>query len=333
MKFKDKKVIFILSGAAVIILLVAVFYFASVSADEKTPRTPVYYYNPASMKLETEQRSVTDGFGGTMLDAAVHFFFESPRGASLQRVSPEKDGFLEAYVLHGNVLEVSFTDEYFEMQPLDEALFRAAFIWTVTELPYVDNVVFTVGGNNILTERTGEYEYYNRENVVINPEISWVRIITRTFRLYFIDREGEGLVEVEHTVENVDMDQVERSIVQQLIDGLAGEEFYSAIPFETRILEIRTEEGTCFVNLSGDFNARFNGSPELARLMIYSIVNSLIENIRAVRRVRFTIDYDMVEHFHGLTEFNQFFEKDETLVVAEYNIEDEAAEAESAPED
>jgi len=330
MKINKKKI----SITVGIILIAALIFFSVWIMHPNTVianRLPVYYYNPSSFRIEAEYKVLLDDTENTDLDNAIRYLFDSPRNASLQNIAPDREGFLTGYEVYGNTLRVYFTDAYYTFAPLDEALFRASFVWTVTEFDEIENVSFFVDGVDLLSAQGGGHEYYNRVNINILPEISWVRITSRTFVFYLINGGAEGLVKVERTIDNVDLDQkIERTIVEHLIEIPLSEDYYPAIPAETKILEITTTDGTCLINVSGDFNARYTGSQTAARLMIYSIVNTLIENIREVKRVRFTIDYNIVEQFQGLTEFNQLFEKDESLVLPE-GLPQEEGESEVNP--
>jgi len=49
--------------------------------------------------------------------------------------------------------------------------------------------------------------------------------------------------------------------------------------------------------------------------MIYSIVNSLIENSSNVKKVQFLIESERVEQFHGVYDFDKLFEKEDQLII------------------
>jgi germination protein M len=181
----------------------------------------------------------------------------------------------------------------------------------MTGLPFVSRVAIRVEGDDPETEALLE----SRETVAINPVISSVRLTTRTFTLYYVNDTLDALVPVEYTSSNVNMDQIERYIVSRLIEEPPQEGLIATIPSETRIIDVMTEESICYVNLSADFVSRFNGSPSLAQLMLYSIVNSLTENMTHVKRVQFLIDSERVDQFQGTADFHQVFERDETLIA------------------
>jgi germination protein M len=291
------------------------FFYARANNANAFVRLPVYYYSETQSTLEREERSLPAGESLALLDGLLAAMYEPPRNTALRKLMPETEGFMSGYVLNGNMLEVSFSPAYYTLPPLEEALFRAAFIWTVTGLPYIDQVRFTVDGD--------VWAYANRENVDISPIISPERITTRTFVLYFINETADAMLPQARTTGGVNLDQLERYIVQLLIDGpgdMAGH--ISAIPIETKIRDIRTEDGICYVNLSAEFNSKFSGSPGLARLALYCIIHSLTDNINNVRRVQFLIEGEKHDQFQGVLDFNRPFEKDETLLQSETTEEE-----------
>jgi hypothetical protein len=84
-----------------------------------------------------------------------------------------------------------------------------------------------------------------------------------------------------------------------------------------------------FIDLSVDFVNRFTEDYDLARLVIFSIVNTLIAEF-PVNRVHFMIDTRQWETFHGVEDFHLAFERDDTLLLS--YIRERAAE-EAAWED
>jgi hypothetical protein len=309
-----------------VIVLLAGFLFAHFykGQDMDAFRLPVYFYNPAAFRLETTEHNLPAGDERTQLNAAVALFTVASRIPAITGVWPDGEDFLVDWYMNGTVLEAVFPREYYEIPPMEEALFRAAFVWTMTGLPFINQVAIRLEGDDFSET---PYLLESRETVIINPSISSMRLVSRTFTLYFVNETLEALVPAQFASSTVDMDQIERYIVALLIDGPNHDELVSVIPSETRILDITSEEYTCYVNLSSDFANRFTGGTSTARLMVYSIVNTLTRNLSHVRRVQFLIDAERVDQFHGMTDFHQAFEWNETLIIGyappEVTVEEE----------
>jgi len=105
----------------------------------------------------------------------------------------------------------------------------------------------------------------------------------------------------------------------------------SAIPGETKVRDVKTEDGICHVDLSSHFMSRFNGSPALARLVVYSIVNTLIENSGNIKKVQFLIESERVAQYNGVLDFDRQFEKNDDIIIRtgyEHLTDNDGGEAE-----
>jgi germination protein M len=301
--------------------LAGVYIFLDIPRDDSDVfKLPVFYFNANTGRLEPETHSLLPG--QDWLNMTWSFLAETPRTPALSGIWPEGSGLLLSWQLNGNVLEVVFSSAYHDIPPMEEALFRSSLVWTMTGLPFVDHVLI-----NLYDTEAEPLALESRRTVVINPAVSPVRQTTRTFTLYYVSEDHDRLAAEQRTSNTVDMDQIERYIVTQLIEGPENDGLVGSIPPETRVLEVRIEDYTCYVNLSADFISRFNSGASLARLMVYSIVNSLTdrENYSHVRRVQFLIDSERVENFHGVADFNQAFERDESFFLG-YEAEAEDIE-------
>ncbi|MDR1664071.1 MAG: GerMN domain-containing protein [Clostridiales bacterium] len=318
---KHHLIIFCIALTLALLVVLTVLLVRNSRAEAAGDNTiGIYYYNETSDLIEAEPRGITDE--SKILDTAVELLFSDPRNTSLKRLAPEREGFLLGYTVVDNTLYINFSEAYYGMEPLNATLLRASVVWTVTQLPLspaVEQVRFMVNEEDMLTTRGEPVGMITQANTRINPALSSQRITSRTFTLYFVNSDATGLVKRQYTNNNVDLNQVERTIVQHLIDGMQDEGLYSAIPPETKILDIATEEGTCIVDLSAEFGSKFNSSPGLARLVLLSIVNSLTESGNDtqsnVRRVRFLIESEIPQNFQGVSGINQPFERDESVVL------------------
>jgi germination protein M len=306
---KKKKIIII--SAAVMLIIAAAGFFVWFSFNRQDPdafRLNIYYFNPVTVRLESTAHILPPGEENEWPEMAVNHFVENSQIPSFTGVWQGEERFITGWRMENDVFCAEFPHEYNHLPPLEEAMFRAAFVWTMTGLPFVNSVQFSVEGADSVTLES-------RRTVVIDPVISSIRLTTRTFTLFFVNAEHDALVPEVFTSSTVDMDQVEKYILTQLIEGPVNEDLVAVIPPETKIIDIVTEEYTCYVNLSNEFVNRFSGSTSAARLMVYSIVNTLTENLSHVRRVQFLIDSERVDQLHGLTDFHQAFEQDETLHI------------------
>jgi len=88
-----------------------------------------------------------------------------------------------------------------------------------------------------------------------------------------------------------------------------------------------------YVNLSSEFVTRFSGSEEIARLMIQSIVNTLLAETHAATRVFFMIETQQLEEFHDMPDFHTYFVRDDTFLLSYVEAMEDAYYDEYEPED
>jgi germination protein M len=252
---------------------------------------------------------------------------EDPINPSLSRIWPHVDfaDFFRGFYFDGVVLIVMFSDLYREMSPLEEALFRSAFTLTMVGMGFIETVELHIEG----AEGVLPTVYRETSRTIANsPPVSPTMLSSGQFTLFFIDESGEGLVTEIYEATDVDQHQRERFLIQRLIEGPSNEGTFSAIPEGTRVRDVTPDAvAGVYVNLSREFLTQFSGSSTQARMMLYSIINTLTFNL-GHRRVHFLIEAERLEQFHGVVDFHLGFTFDETMMLDYSPPEDEPGENE-----
>jgi len=172
---------------------------------------------------------------------------------------------------------VNFSREYYNMEPVAEKLFRGALVWTLTDLEFISDVEILVENESLNNSIGIPLEMQSRENIDIRPVISPHRIANRVATLYFADETGTKLLPEERVIEfNLDL-PAEQFIMEQIIGGPRLEGRYPTVHPEVRILDVRNEGDICFINLSADFLLRSLSPSVTDEVIVYSVVNSLME--------------------------------------------------------
>jgi len=224
--------------------------------------------------------------------------------------------FAAPYAANGGGLTVNFSREYLELTPADELYLRAALVWTMTGLEFVGDVRILVEGEEILRSDNVPLGALNRVNTAASPAISPVRVDFERVTIYFIDRDELVLVAEERLVRVNPERPIENYYIEALIEGPRNLALSAAVPAETRLWgDVQTNDGTAYVNLSGDFVARSAGSPEILRLSIMSVVNSLT-GLPDIYRVQFLIESEKVDSLRGIWELHAPIYRDETFISA-----------------
>ncbi|MCL2378212.1 MAG: GerMN domain-containing protein [Defluviitaleaceae bacterium] len=346
------------SIVTVVLIVVAVglgaFILSRGSSD--SGQVNVYFFNPTARRLEAEGRNLSGG-GSHAHDVIGHLHFGPVGSAALvntwpYELAPQPEDLIPSVYMDGSTLIAFFSPVFHEMVPLEQSLFKSAFIHTMQGLPAVSEIQIVVTENydqafemimRDLSDETGSEaqsqvydEYYtpyepliiydsNHAGVLLDPldpPISPTWIDDYTFNhLHFIDATGTGLVLETYFAEDIVRwdEELARYALQLLIYGPRHEGAISLIPPETRVLNLEIVGSDIYVNLSGDFVTRFvGGSRELAELTIYSIVNTLIAELRppGSPRVFFLIDTQQLEEFHGVEDFHTYFVLNNALLLS-----------------
>ena len=273
----------------------------------------VYYLNPSTNRLEKEVRSIKGEDKTEALRDVLRHLIDGPRGSGLSKSIPTSVGIQGVLLINGNIAQVNFTEEYNEMPDIEEVFCRAALVWTLTELDFIDSVIISIDSEPLRRSDGSEKGVLNRDNIVINPDISHAMVNAKTVTLYFADEQAMYLVPEERRIDINPEHTIEKHVVEQLIAGTDNPELHSPIPAETKLRAIKTVESICYVDFSKEFIERQSGGTTESRLIIYSIVNSLAE-VPGVQRVVFHMEGQRIVEYRGGIDLSVPLEPDPTII-------------------
>lgn len=271
----------------------------------------IYYYDKINNRLVPEKINIYTGeeeFIENLLDAMK---FPS-KTSNYSSMIPNKLSILD-YNIENKNLEINFSKEYNDLESTKEIFFRSAFVWSVTEVPFIENVKIMVEGEEIKKGDGKEIGYLNRSNVILNHNISPDKIETEQVILYFSDKQELFLIPEKRNIEVKQSKSIENQIVEQLIEGPKLEGYYNTIPQETKIRNIKTEDGICYVDLSNEFISKHSGGTSSEIFTIYSIVNSLTE-LDNVNKVQFLIEGKKIEAYKGNFGISKPLDRNEDII-------------------
>ena len=244
-----------------------------------------------------------------------------PKASNLFPIIPESVSikscrFIDTGRGKGKV-EIDFSEEYNNLSDSRQLVCIAAIKKTFTELDFVESVHFFVNGEEITRDNGEKIGDIKNEEIEFNPSIEPYRKDSIKVKLYFSDENAMGLCEEERDIEVSEKQSVEMRIVEELINGPKNESLVKDIPEETKINDIKTENGICYVDLSKEFISQHNGGSTGELLTIYAIVNSLTE-LDYVKQVQFLIDGVKETSLAGHVDFSKTFERDESRINKDY---------------
>lgn len=244
----------------------------------------IYYVSNSETKVEMHEYVMQADTTIEQLQELVECLSTNPE--KLEYKAPLGMGFqvLDMRLEEGN-LQIDVDAAYKELPVMTEVLVRAAVVRTLTQLPDISFVMITVEGNQLYDRNGNAISWMGAEQFIDNDgnEINTYELAR--VKLYFAGESGVNLIAAvreKHYTTNVLM---ERFVVEELIAGPSGqiEGLYPSINPNTKIVNVMTKDGVCYVNLDENFlNVVNNVSTDVS---VYSIVNSLAElsNINKVQ--------------------------------------------------
>ncbi|MBR5468452.1 MAG: GerMN domain-containing protein [Firmicutes bacterium] len=270
----------------------------------------IYYVQNIGSTLVSEKCEIDGVSMHDMAMSAIEKMQSRPKSESLVSAVPPNVEVLDVKIYNKKII-VDFSEEYLELKAGEEMICRSAMVWTLTGLYFVDGVSFTVEGKPVVKVNGDALGVMTRDNLIINAEIDPEPTnSTRSITIYFADATAQTLVKEEIRV-NVNINEnLEKYIMEALIAGPSGEGKLRTVPAETKIRDIKSADGICYVDLSEDFVTKHGGGETAEMLTVYSIVNSLTR-LSSIEKVQFLIEGEKRSQFKGGLEFDKPFEAKE----------------------
>ncbi len=259
----------------------------------------VYYVGKSETKIEAHEYEMQSDTPEEQLEELLVCLSSNPD--KLEYKAPLSMGFevLDARLQEGR-LQIDVNSAYKELPATTEVLVRAAIVRTMTQIDAVKYVGITVDGNQ-LYDNNGEPVGLMSADTFINNDGNEINTyeLTRVM-LYFASEDGSQLIATYREKYYSTNTPLERFVVEELIAGPSGQVqgIYPAINPETKIINVTSKDGICYVNLDGGFmNVVNNVSTDLS---VYSIVNSLVE-LPNINKVQILINGEVPSSFSTST--------------------------------
>lgn len=232
----------------------------------------------------------------------------------LEYEAPLANGFeLLGCSLDNGQLTLNFDEKYRSMDAMKEILTRAAIVRTLTQIPEVSYVSFTVQGEMLADSSGMAIGTMSADTFIENAgdEINAYEKVN--LRLYFASEDGAGLVEENrrNVVYNSNI-SLDKLVVEQLVKGPSMDGAYPAVNPSTKILSVSTKDGTCYVNFGEDFQTPPNNVS--AEVTIYSVVNSLVE-LSNINKVQISIGGETNITYREKFNLSDLFERNLELLT------------------
>lgn len=282
-----------------LLMLLAVLTGCGTREPETGKKISVYYVNTAETKVEVHDQYLNTKTSEEQLEETMTFLSTTPE--KLEYKAPFDMGFqVLDYEVEDGKLVINVDKAYSELSVTTEVLVRAAVVRTLTQLSNVKYVTITVEGSQLYDNAGELVGWMNAEQFINNDgnEINTYELVK--VKLYFANADGDKLIAAYREKHYSTNTPLERFVVEELIAGPSGqiEGLYPVINPETKIINILTKDGICYVNLDSSFLTVVNNvSTEVA---VYSIVNSLVE-LNNINKVQILVNGEVPSTFSDST--------------------------------
>lgn len=282
-----------------LLMLLAVLTGCGTREPETGKKISVYYVNTAETKVEVHDQYLNTKTSEEQLEETMTFLSTTPE--KLEYKAPFDMGFqVLDYEVEDGKLVINVDKAYSELSVTTEVLVRAAVVRTLTQLSNVKYVTITVEGSQLYDNAGELVGWMNAEQFINNDgnEINTYELVK--VKLYFANADGDKLIAAYREKHYSTNTPLERFVVEELIAGPSGqiEGLYPVINPETKIINILTKDGICYVNLDSSFLTVVNNvSTEVA---VYSIVNSLVE-LDNINKVQILVNGEVPSTFSNST--------------------------------
>lgn len=260
---------------------------------------PVYYVSNSETKVEMHEHIMQATNPEEQLDEVIRCL----------STMPEKLGYKAPLAMGFQVLSVDLEDgklsldvdaSYLKLQPTTEVLVRAAIVRTLTQIEGINYVGIMVEGNQLF-DNAGELVSWMNADTFINNDgndINTYELVK--VKLYFANETGDKLIAANREKHYSTNTPLERLVVEELIAGPSGQiqGLYPSVNPATKIINVMTKDGVCYVNLDSGFLTVVNNvSTEVS---VYAIVNSLVE-LSNINKVQILINGEVPSAFSTAT--------------------------------
>jgi germination protein M len=281
---------------------------AEPAADPRNGVYLIYRLDTDGVTLLKDTASVQGSEPKKIADALLTELMQAPGNGDGQSIFPA-DVTLLGTELQDSVYTADFSSEYLTMNRDREVILRAGLAKTLTQIEGIDYIRVTSGGQPLMDSAGNPLGTFSGSDFV--DSIANINSYERMeLTLYFADESGQKLQAETREAVHSTSTSTERLVVEQLIAG-SQENLGAVLPKDTRILNVSSTDGICYVNFdTGFLTAELPATDSLA---VYSIVDSLTE-LKTVSRVQLMVGGSADVSFHSVS-LEKPFERDASWIV------------------
>lgn len=281
----------------------------------KAGQIGIYYVDSKSQGLVQEAYTPQEKDTALLIQELFGQLRQQPREFSYRSAIPEDVSLLDSKI-DGKQLTLHLGESYYSMDSISEVLCRAAIVRTLLQIDGIDGIEFMVGNQSML-DKSGRTVGVMTEDTFVDVNGFDSNSYQETeLKLYFSNTSGNGLVLVQRKLLYSTNVSMEKLVVEQLLRGIDSEDTNDlarpVLPSDTKLLNLYTKDGVCYVNFDGKFaNQTTNVSEEV---IIYSLVNSLTE-LPGISKVQISINGESNRMYKEKINLNTMFERNTSYMA------------------
>lgn len=195
---------------------------------------------------------------------------------------PAGTRLLECHLV-GGIVYLDFSQEYGRLSGMDLTMADYCLTLSLTELPDIYGVRITVAGKELDYRKGG---VLLAGNVLLTSTEDVVRELAAT--LYFPNAEG-ALTKEERLLVLYEGQSRAGVVMDALLAGPETEGLMPLLPEGFAAPSVRTDEGVCYVNISGDSAALLEGNAE----DVLAGISQSIRSVEGIDTVQYLVDGEL----------------------------------------
>ncbi|MBD5458912.1 MAG: GerMN domain-containing protein [Lachnospiraceae bacterium] len=272
----------------------------------------IYYVNNEETRIFSNPYQTETEDSRLLLNELVEQLGTRPD--KMEYKAPLAEGFaLLDYSWDDEKLTIDFDEHYKDMDSIKEVLVRAAIVRTLSQIPGVTYIAFTVQDEPLVDRSNAAIGTMSADTFIDNAgdEINTYEKVN--LRLYFANENGDRLLEENqrNVIYNSNI-SMEKLVVEKLIEGPTTGGSYPTINPSTKLLSVTVNDRICYVNFDEAFLSQpYNVNSDVT---IYSITNSLIE-LPNINKVQISVNGDTSVYYRESISLANIFERNLDLVT------------------
>lgn len=305
-----------------LLFLVSIFILAGCNREKHTKHLEneykLYYSNSEQTHLIDVSYQAKATETDDLIVELINALSNEPPSLKYKNVKPDSVELLMFELNDDGQLTLHFSRSYSELTGISEIFLRASIVKLMCQIPGVNCVEIYVEDQPLMESVEKPYGFENADDYIDNTgrEKNFRQNVTMS--LYFANKKGNRLKEVNVEVPYDGTVPLDQLIIQRLIDGpelikdIENLEVQATIPKGTVVQKTAIREGVCYVYLNQNFLNKRSGITD--KVAIYSVVNSLCE-MSSINKVQFMIDGKTVATYREKIDFGGFFERNLDIVI------------------